>query len=41
MSIKFVSIEKLKEMIKLPNTEITFAKHFYTPIILNKIEKLI
>lgn len=37
----FVSIEKLKEMIKLPNTEITFAKHFYTPIILNKIEELI
>ena len=28
-------------MISLPNTEITFAKHFYTPIILNKIEELI
>ncbi len=37
----FVSLEKLKKMINLPNTEITFAKHFYTPIILKKIEELI
>ena len=37
----FVSLEKLREMIDSPNTEITFAKHFYTPIILKKIEELI
>lgn len=37
----YVSLDELKRMISFPNTEITFAKHFYTPIILNKIEELI
>lgn len=35
----YVSLEKLKKMLSLPNTEITFAKHFYTHIILKKIEE--
>lgn len=37
----FVNLENLEEMIKKPNTELTFAKHYYTPIILNKIKELI
>lgn len=37
----YVSLDKLKKMIDFPNTELTFAKHFYTPIILYKIEELI
>lgn len=37
----YVSFDKLKEMIALPNSELTFAKHFYTPIILKKIEELL
>ena len=37
----YVSLEKLKEMIDSPNSELTFAKHFYTLIILNKIEELL
>lgn len=37
----YVSLEKLKEMIDSPNSELTFAKYFYTPIILNKIEELL
>lgn len=37
----YVSIEKLKEMIGSPDSELTFARQFYTPIILNEIEKLL
>lgn len=37
----YVSIDKLKEMINSSNEELTFAKHFYTTIILNKIEKIL
>lgn len=37
----YVNLDKLKEMIDSPNTELTFAKHFYTPIILNKIKELL
>jgi mutator protein MutT len=37
----YVSLDKLKEMIELPNSELTFAKKFYTPIILNKIEEML
>ena len=35
----YVSLEKLKEMIASPNSELTFAKQFYTQIILRKIEE--
>lgn len=37
----YVSLDKLKEMIASSNSELTFAKHFYTPIIINKIEELL
>lgn len=37
----YVSLEKLKEMIASPDNELTFSKHFYTPIILNRIEELL
>lgn len=37
----YVSIDKLKEMLKEPNTELTFAHQYYTPIILERIEKYI
>lgn len=37
--ILYVSIDKLKKMLKEPNTELTFAHQYYTPIILEKIEK--
>ena len=37
----YVSLDKLKEMIDSPNNELTFAKHFYTPIILNKLDNLL
>ncbi len=37
----YVSLDKLKEMISSSNNELTFAKHYYTPIILNKIEELL
>jgi len=36
--LMYVNIEKLREMIKLDDNELTFAKQYYTPIILNKIE---
>jgi len=37
----YVSLDKLREMMHSQNTELTFAKHFYTPIILSKIEELL
>lgn len=37
----YVSLDRLKEMIDLTNSELTFAKHFYTPIILKKIKELL
>lgn len=37
----YVSLDKLKEMIDSTNSELTFAKHFYTPIILKEIRKLL
>lgn len=37
----YVSIKELKSMLTKPNNELTFAKHYYTPIILNKIEELL
>ena len=37
----YVRLDKLKKMISSQNTELTFAKHFYTPIILKKIEELL
>ena len=39
--LKYVSLEELKRMIDLPNNELTFSKHYYTPIILKKIEELL
>ena len=36
----YVSINELKSMLTKPNNELTFAKHYYTPIILDKIEEL-
>ena len=35
----YVSIDKLNKILKEPNTELTFANQYYTPIILEKIEK--
>ena len=37
----YVSIDKLNKMLKETNTELTFAHQYYTPIILEKIEKYI
>ena len=37
----YVSLDKIKEMIASPNSELTFARQFYTPIILNKIKELL
>ena len=37
----YVSMDKLREMISESNSELTFAKHFYTPIILKKIVELL
>ena len=37
----YVSLDKLREMISSPNSELTFAKHFYTPIILKRIEEFL
>lgn len=37
----YIKLEKLESMIKMPNSDITFAKQFYTPIIMKKIKELI
>lgn len=37
----YVSFDKLLEMISEPNSELTFAKHFYTPLIIKKIKELL
>lgn len=39
--LMYVSLEKLKEMISEADPELTFANHFYTPIILKKIGELL
>ena len=35
----YVSFDKLLEMISEPKSELTFAKHFYTPLIIEKIKE--
>ena len=37
----YVSLKNLREMIESNDNELTFSKHFYTPIILNRIEELL
>ena len=37
----YINIKKLKEMILYEDEKLTFAKHYYTPIILKKIEELL
>lgn len=37
----YIKIKELENIIKKPNSDITFAKQVYTPIIIEKIKELI
>lgn len=36
----YIKLEELENMLKIPNNDITFAKQYYTPIIIKKIKEI-